>query len=78
MVGAAYLTEAAPGLDELYEIGREIETYRDASELAEKAAALGRDAARRQSLRERGQQRALADHTIGRTLSRITELLGIA
>ena len=77
MAGAAYLTEAAPGLDALYEIGREIETYRDASELAEKAAALGGDAARRRGLRVRGQRRALADHTIERTLSRITELLGI-
>jgi len=37
MVGACYLTEMAPGLEDLYEIGAEIETYRDANELAEKA-----------------------------------------
>jgi hypothetical protein len=77
MVGAAYLTEAAPGLDALYEIGREIEVYRDASELVEKVSALGRDAPRRQRLRENGQRRALADHGIARTLARITRLLGV-
>jgi hypothetical protein len=77
MAGAAYLTEAAPGLEALYEIGREIETYRDASELAEKAAHLGREPARRRELRERGQRRALADHTIARTLDRIGERLGL-
>jgi hypothetical protein len=78
MAGAAYLTEAAPGLDALYEIGQEIETYRDAAELAEKASSLGRDPARRRALRERGQRRALADHTIARTLGRIADRLGIA
>ena len=78
MLGACYLTEAAPGLEDLYEIGAEIETYRDAAELVEKVRGLGRDPARRAALRRRGQQRALADHTIGRTLEKIRAALGQA
>ena len=78
MVGACYLTEWTEGLDGLYELGSEIETYRDATELAEKTRALSFDAARRASLRERGQRRALRDHTIGQTINRIAGRLGVA
>jgi hypothetical protein len=76
MLGACYLTEAAPGLEDLYDIGTEIETYRSAAELVEKAKLLQRDAARRLLLRASGQRRALADHTISRTLERIVRILG--
>jgi hypothetical protein len=78
MLGACYLTEMAPGLEDLYEIGTEIETYRDANELVEQAALLQRDAAKRRGLRERGRRRALADHTIRRSLERIAQKLGIS
>lgn len=78
MVGAAYLTEYAPGLEDLFEIGAEIEVYREPAELVEKAAELDRDAPRRRRLRERGQRRALADHGIAQTLSRISRRLGLA
>ena len=36
MLGACYLTEWVPGLAQLYELGREIEVYRDVEELADK------------------------------------------
>lgn len=78
MLGACYLTEWAPGLDDLYDLGREIETYRDAAELVEKAAQLGRDPARRHELRRCGQRRVLAHHTIGRSLDLIRDRLGLA
>jgi hypothetical protein len=78
MAGAAYLTESAPGLDALYEIGREIEVYRDAGELVAKVAALEGDEPRRRRLREQGQRRALAEHGIASTVSKITRRLGIA
>jgi hypothetical protein len=78
MLGACYLTEWAPGLDDLYDLGSEIETYRTAAELVEKAAQLGRDPARRRQLRVRGQRRALAHHTIGRSLDLIRDRLGLA
>ncbi len=78
MAGACYLTEWTEALDQLYDLGREIEVYRDAGELAEKAQALARDAERRKALRERGQRRALAEHNIARTIVRIAERLGCA
>jgi hypothetical protein len=77
MAGACYLTEWTEGLDELYEPGVEIEVYRDAAELADKAGALAADAGRRQTLRRQGQRRALSDHSIGRSLERIAGQLGL-
>jgi hypothetical protein len=67
----------APGLEDLYEIGTEIETFDSAAELVEKSTRLLGDAAARHSLRQLGQRRALADHTIERSLQRIAERLGI-
>jgi Glycosyl transferases group 1 len=78
MLGACYLTEWAPGLDDLYEPGAEIEVYRDAADLVEKAELLRRDPARRLRLRRAGQARALSDHTIARSVERIAQKLGIS
>ena len=77
MLGACYLTEQAPGLEDLYEIGTEIETYGTVLELVSKAERLQKDPARRRSLRELGQRRALAEHTIGRSLERMAAALGL-
>jgi Glycosyl transferases group 1 len=77
MLGACYLTEMAPGIEDLYDVGKEIEVYGDARELAEKAAVLQADPQRRRRLRKLGQKRALADHSIARSLERIAEKLGI-
>lgn len=76
MAGACYLTEWTEGLDQLYELGTEIETYRTASELVDKSRALAHDAPRRAKLRQAGQRRALADHTIARTLDSIARQVG--
>jgi len=73
MAGACYLTELTEGLDQLYELGSEIETYRDAAELVEKATSLARDAGRRKKLRRAGQRRAQRDHTIMCTVERILQ-----
>jgi hypothetical protein len=78
MVGAAYLTELAPGLEALFEVGREIEVYRDAGELASKVAELEKDEPRRRRLRLLGQRRALGEHGIAHSISRILKQLGIA
>lgn len=77
MAGACYLTEWTEGLDQLYDLGIEIEAYRDPGELAEKASALAADAPRRKKLRTAGQRRALRDHSIPRTLDRIVAQLGL-
>jgi hypothetical protein len=78
MAGAAYLTESAPGLDELYEIGNEIEVYRSARELVEMVSRLERDPMRRRALRISGQRRALSHHSIAKTIESIAVRLGIA
>lgn len=77
MLGACYLTEWAEGLDDLYELGTEIETFRDAPELKAKIEQLLADPERRRRMRRAGQRRALADHTVGRTIARIAERLGL-
>jgi hypothetical protein len=78
MLGASFLTEMAPGLGDLYEIGTEIETFQNAADLVEKSKRLLGDPDSRLKLRQRGQRRALADHTIERSLQRIAERLGNA
>jgi hypothetical protein len=77
MAGACYLTEWTEGLDQLYHLGSEIETYRDAGELSEKARSLAGDPPRREKLRAAGQQRALNDHSISRTIQHIAERLNL-
>lgn len=75
MLGACYLTEWAPELPHLYDIGREIVTYRDSAELVEEARRLLTDPARRNLLRAAGSRRALADHTVGRSIDRLAAAL---
>lgn len=77
MLGACYLTEWTEGLDTLYELGTEIETYRDAPELVAKAQSLLADPARRRRMRVAAQRRALSDHTVGRTIEHIAQKLGL-
>ena len=77
MLGACYLTESAPGLDRLYELGKEIEIYRTADELAAKAKELLADPIRRLGLRKNGQRRALSDHTIDRSIGKIAKILDL-
>lgn len=77
MAGACYLTEWTQGLDQLYELGREIETYRDAAELVEKSRALAGDPPRRKRMREAAQRRALNDHAIAETIRRVAARLNL-
>lgn len=78
MLGACYLTEWTDGLDQLYQPGIEIEVYSDAEELVGKIEALRRDPRKRHALRQRGQKRALSEHTVGRSVARIAAELGLA
>jgi len=77
MLGACYLAEWAPGLEHLYEIGKEIETFKDAAELVEKTRLLLREPSRRAMLRHKGQERALNDHSLARSVERIAQRLGL-
>jgi|SRR5579862_104344 len=77
MLGACYLTEWTEGLEVLYELGTEIETYRTADELSEKLAELRKNPQRRRAMRDRAQRRALTDHSASRSLTRIGAKLGL-
>jgi spore maturation protein CgeB len=77
MLGACYLTEWTEGLDSLFQLGEEIETYRTAEELALKLAELRKAPTRRLSLRRRGQLRALNEHSVRRSIERISQRLGL-
>lgn len=77
MAGACYLTEWTEDLPHWYEIGQDIETYRSVEELVEKLRMLESSPDRRKSLREHGQRRAASELTIGRSLKKITTVLGL-
>ncbi len=77
MLGACYLTEWTEGLEHMYELGKEIETYRTSEELTSKLSELRKDALRRRAMRQRAQCRALADHTVGRSIERIRAHFGL-
>ena len=77
MAGAAYLTEAAPELPFLYDLGKEIEVYSSPEELVETTNRLLGDPSKRQALRLAAQRRALSDHSVARTMDKIAERLGL-
>jgi glycosyl transferase family 1 len=77
MLGACYLTEWCRGLDQLFDLGKEVETYRSPEELAIKLGQLIREPQRRRQLRVLGQRRALEEHSVGRTIGKIAQRLCI-
>lgn len=77
MMGACYLTEWTEGLNDMYELGEEIETYRTAEEMVEKIKILSSDAGKRKKMRYQGQRRALTEHTVARSLTKIRKALGV-
>jgi hypothetical protein len=78
MLGACYLTEWTEGLEQMYELGAEIETYRTAEELCSKLTELRFKPARRSAMRRNAQLRALADHSVGQSVARIGAHLGLS
>ena len=78
LMGACYLTEYAPGIEQLFDIDTEIRTYRNTEELAEQIARLNHDAALRLHMKQNGQRRVLANHTIGHSISKIKVHFGLA
>ncbi len=77
MLGACYLTEHTPELERFYDCDQEIATYRNEAELVEKTRHLLASPDRRHSLRVAAQRRALADHTIERSIGTIAQSLGL-
>ncbi len=77
MAGACYLTEWTEDLAHWYELGVDIETYRNVEELVEKLTELEKSPERRASLRANGQRRATQDLTIARSFQKILDALGV-
>jgi hypothetical protein len=75
MLGACYLTEYTEGLEQLYDIDKEIAAYKNAGDLIEKVARLSADGPYRKVLRSGGQKRALTEHSIPQSLNKIIERL---
>lgn len=77
MLGACYLTEHTEGLCHLYDLGKEVETYRNADEMVEKLQELTLHPKRRLELRASAQRRALLEHSLPATLKKIAGALDI-
>lgn len=73
MLGACYLTEYTQGLEDMYELGTEIETYKSIDEMVLKIDILKRDKNKRDSLRVEGQKRSLNEHSIPNSLHKISK-----
>ncbi len=74
--GALVLTDAiANGLDELFEIGREIVVYRDDGDLLEKIAYYLAHDKEREAIARAGQARTLREHTYVHRMERLIHLV---
>jgi spore maturation protein CgeB len=63
MSGGFYLVQQAPGHEEYYDIGKEIETWTSSDELIDKLSYYRTHEAAARRIREGGRKRALASHT---------------
>ena len=77
MLGACYLTEWTEGIEEMYDIGKDIEVYRNIEELIEKSKEILRDNEKAKSMRINGQKKALYQHSIKNSLLVIVNNLNI-
>jgi hypothetical protein len=77
MLGACYLTEWAPGIEQFYDTETEVNTYRSAAEFIQKAGMLINDKAKRTTLRTNAQKRALSAHSIPVSINAIKHFLNL-
>ncbi|MBC7227531.1 MAG: glycosyltransferase [Thermoflexales bacterium] len=74
--GALVLTDSvANGLEELFEIGREIVVYRDDADLMEKIAYYLAHEEEREAIARAGQQRTLREHTYLHRMRKLVEIV---
>jgi len=74
-VGTMLITDLKDNLNELFEIGREIETYSSKEELAEKIKYYLTHEDERKKIAQAGQQRTLKDHTYEIRMKELIEIL---
>ncbi len=77
MSGGLYLTQDNPELALVYDVGREIVTYKDASQCARQVMRLLGDPERANAIRQAGRQRALRDHTYETKWSQVFKRAGL-
>ncbi len=77
MSGGLYLTEYHEELERVYELGREIVTYRNFAELLAKIRHLLANPQEAEEIRQRGFRRARAEHTWEMRFAAIFRLLGL-
>ena len=77
MSGGFYMVEHMEELEGLYEIGREIVTYRDRNDLTEKIRFYLAHDAERERIGEAGRRRALRDHTWQKRFQKAFEKMGL-
>ncbi|MDB5109924.1 MAG: hypothetical protein JWR67_1038 [Mucilaginibacter sp.] len=75
MLGACYLTEYTEGIENLYDLKKEIETYKGPEDFIEKVNKLTFDHKQRNEMKTNGQKRALQDHSIPQSLNKILQRL---
>lgn len=73
--GALVLTDPAQGLDELFELGREVVVYRDDEELLRLIDHFLAHEEERATIARAGQQRTLSEHTYAHRAQRIVDLI---
>ena len=77
LAGGFYLVEEAPDHAELYEIDREIVTWRSPEELVEKVRYYLANPPIREAIAAAGRRRALSDHTWQRRFSGLFQAMGL-
>lgn len=75
MLGACYLTEWTAGIEDLYDIGNEIATYKSVEDFIDMVKELQSNGAKRKRLKVNGQKRALTDHSVPQSISKIAQKL---
>lgn len=76
MLGACYLTEWTEGIEQLYDLETEIETYSTTDDFLQKTEVLQKDTNKRKRLKTNGQKRALSNHSIPVSLNKILCKIG--
>jgi hypothetical protein len=77
MSGGLYLTQQNPELERVFDVGREIVTYRDEAGCARTILDLLADPDRAAAIRRAGRARCLRDHTWERRWAQVFELAGL-
>jgi spore maturation protein CgeB len=70
------LTDEGRNLSDLFEPGREIVTYRDSDDLADRIAYYLEHEEERAAIARAGQARTLAEHTYEHRMRELVEILG--